>query len=119
MIGTVRPFTIRSKPTPERQERAGAGDLAFGKNADEFAVVEGGAGFAERLQDDSQAPVRRNRNDAERFHEGFEERLLGILRVDDKSHGAIEAGDQEKAVDKRDVVGNQECASGWRTCARR
>ena len=40
--------------------------------------------------------------------------MLGILRVNDKAHGAIQARNQEKAVDERDVVRNEEGAAGLR-----
>ena len=49
------------EPPSERQQRSGARDLAFGKNADQLSLVEGGTGFTERTQDDPQASMGGNR----------------------------------------------------------
>ena len=114
MMGAVRPLMIRSNPRRNGKQRAGARDLAFGEHADQLPPVDGRAGFAERFQNDPQTTMRGNGDDAERLHEGFEDRLLGIVGIDDKTHGAIHAGDQEKAVDKGDVIGDEERAAGLR-----
>ena len=47
-------------------------------------------------------------------HEGFEQPMVDVFRIDHESNGAIEAGDQQKAVDEGDVIGNQQRPAGYR-----
>ena len=47
-------------------------------------------------------------------HEGFEKRMVGILRIHDKANGSIEAGDQQKAVHEGDMIGHQQRPAGCR-----
>ncbi len=47
-------------------------------------------------------------------HEGFEQPMVDVFRIDDESNGAIEARDQQKAIDERDVIGNQQRPAGSR-----
>ena len=51
---------------------------------------------------------------AERLHERFEDRLFGIVSINDEAHGPIHAGDQEKAIDKGHMIGNEQCSTGLR-----
>src|SRR6185437_7682859 len=81
------------EPSSERQQRSGTSNLAFREDANEFSLVDGRTGITERFQNDPQASMRGNGDDSERLHERFEDRLLGILRINDKAHGSIQAGD--------------------------
>ena len=51
------PLNDPFNPTPERQECSGSGDLAFWKNADEVAVVEGRTCFPECFENDAQSTM--------------------------------------------------------------
>jgi len=102
----------------ERQERAGSGDLSFRENADDFAVVERLTRAAQGAQDDPRSPGRGNRDDPHNVHQPFEQRMSRVGGIDHKADRAIEAGNEEKAVDERHVVGHQQRPAGLRHIGR-
>ena len=65
MMGTSMPLTMRSKPRRNGQHLADARDLAFGKNADDFAVAQRFGCFAQRMNHFARTLVRRDRDDVQ------------------------------------------------------
>ena len=112
-IGASTPFIIRSMPRRKGQQLADAGDLAFGENADDFAVADGVAGFAQGMDHVARAELRRNGNGANHFGEGLDVRLVVDVLEHEETDGAIGGGDEEERVHERHVIGNEESAAGF------
>ena len=108
MIGTSRPLTIRSSPRWNGQGHARPGDLAFGEDADELAVIERLARLAEGLEDHPGPAAAGDRDRPHDAEEPAQERPLEVLGVDHEPDRPVDRGDHEQAVGERDVVGRQE-----------
>ena len=112
-IGRVHALHYSFHAAAERQQLADAGDLAFGKNADDFAVADGVAGFAQGMDHVARAELRGNGNGANHFGEGLDVRLVVDVFEHEEADVAVGGGEQEKRVHERHVIGNEERAAGF------
>src|SRR5262249_13638230 len=92
----------------EGEELADASQLAFGENADEFAVLQGLRGFAKRMNHFAWALVRRNRNDAKDSGERLDEGMLVDVLEHQEANGTVESRNEEDGVGHRDVIGSEQ-----------
>ena len=96
---------------PERQQVADARDLAFGEDADHFAVLDGLAGRAQRLEHLARAQLGGNGNGAQDAGKGLYPGLLVNALVHDEAHVPVGGGQQQQRVHQREVVADEERAA--------
>ncbi len=111
MIGRLAAFHDPFEAPAERQQRPCAGDLSFWKDADDFALSNAAPASRSARSTMRMSSMGRDRNHPQRLHEGFEQRVAGILGIHDESYGPIDAGDQQEAVDERHMVRHQQRAA--------
>ena len=95
----------------ERQHVADARDLAFGEDADDFAVLDGLAGGAQGVEHFARAQLGGNGDDAQDAGKGLYPRQIVDAFVDDEAHMPVGRGEQQHRVHEREVVADKERAA--------
>ena len=104
-------------PAPEGKQLADARDLAFGKNADHFAVANRVAGGVERVEHFARPLLGRNRNRAEELRERLDRWLfVDVLEDEERDGRSVEAISKSASTTK--VVADEKRAALCRECCR-
>ena len=92
-------FDDTLKP-PAKRLSSRARQLTLGENADDLASVEIATRLLQSMEDDARSAVGRNRNRSHRLHQGLQQRIMKVFRLDDESHGSVQTGDQQESIDE-------------------
>ena len=111
--GGIDVFHNAFEAAAEGEELAGAGDLAFGKDADELAVFEGVGGDLEGLEHFAGALFGGDGDDAEEASAPMDAGAVVDFLEHEEAHGAFEGGDEEEGIGEGDVVADEESAAAF------
>jgi hypothetical protein len=99
---------------PEGQQRAGSGDLALGKDADDLTVVQRLSRLPQRPENHAGAAGGGNGNDPHYPHQPVKERMRGIARIHHEPDPPVDRGHKQEAVHEGHMIGDQQGAAGRR-----
>ena len=94
----------------EGKHLAGARDLAFGKDADDFVVAKGVACRAQRADHLARTLLAGDRNGLQHSRERLDHAVLVDALVHEEADGPIGGGDQQRGIDERHVVADEKRA---------
>src|SRR5215831_5466908 len=96
----------------ERKHLADTRNLSLGKNAHQLAAANRVGSLAQRLQHFARPQLRRNRDGANHPRKWFYEWQIVDVFEDEKTDRTVGGSDQEKGVDERHMVGDEQGAAG-------
>src|SRR5207253_3822395 len=98
----------------ELKQLAGARDLSFSKDADNFAVADGVAGRPQRADHVSRAQLGRNWYGLHHACKWLDDGLVINSLEHQKADRPVRGSQKQQHVDERHVVGNEERAAFFR-----